>query len=124
MGIFRTLLCFSISLHSHRDAAHLGVYSPNGELLYSYALLEKEEIRKEVRFMACHACHSAMVREYNAETVIHFPGMKGLNIPAVWVFPKFLVCLDCGTTQFVIPDAELKTLTDRDYRTWTDEAVV
>jgi hypothetical protein len=48
--------------------------------------------------------------------------MKGLNIPTVWVFPQLLVCLNCGFTQFTIPDAELKTVTDRDYRGWADEA--
>ena len=50
--------------------------------------------------------------------------MKGLSIPTVLLFPRLLVCLDCGTTQFVIPGAELKTLADRDYRAWTDETAV
>ena len=27
--------------------------------------------------------------------------------PAVFVFPELLVCLRCGTTQFVIPETEL-----------------
>ena len=51
---------------------------------------------------------------------IHFPGMKGLNIPTVWVFPPILVCLDCGQGQFTIPEAERKNLEDRDYRNSDD----
>jgi len=42
--------------------------------------------------------------------------MNGLNIPTVWVFPKISVCMDCGTAQFTIPEAERKELKERDYR--------
>ena len=66
--------------------------------------------------MPCRSCHSGKVREYSAEINIHFPGMKGLDIPAVWVFPTILVCLECGAAQFTIPEAERKTLSERDYR--------
>jgi len=74
--------------------------------------------------MSCQSCHSGQVREYPAEINIHFPGMKGLSMPTVWVFPKLLVCLDCGAAQFAIPDAERKNLADRDYRSWADETAV
>lgn len=74
--------------------------------------------------MCCQSCHSGEVREYTAEINIHFPGVNGLSVPTVWVFPKVLVCLDCGAAQFTIPDAERKTLSDRDYRRWADEAAV
>jgi hypothetical protein len=40
--------------------------------------------------------------------------MKGLNIPTVWVFPRILVCLDCGQAQFTIPEVERKQLIVRD----------
>ena len=71
--------------------------------------------------MVCHSCHSGKVREYRAEINIHLPGIKGLDIPTVWAFPTILVCLNCGTAQFEIPDAERKTLADRDYRGLADE---
>ena len=74
--------------------------------------------------MSCHSCRSGHVLEYPAEVNIYFPGMKGLSIPTVWVFPKLLVCLDCGAAEFLIPDEERKVLIDRDYRDSADEAAV
>ena len=44
-------------------------------------------------------------------------------MPTVWVFPKIVVCMDCGTTQFTIPESERKEL-DRDYRDFVDGAAV
>jgi len=42
---------------------------------------------------------------------MHFlGGLESLNKPLVWVFPKVVVCLDCGAAQFTIPDAEVKLI--------------
>jgi hypothetical protein len=60
--------------------------------------------------MACKSCRSEKQREFGAEICIHFPGLKNLDKPAVLVFPKLLVCLDCGFTQFTVPEAELQCL--------------
>ena len=49
-------------------------------------------------------------REFNGEICIHFPGLKGLNKPLVWVFPKVLVSLDCGFAGFPVPERELSVL--------------
>ena len=73
---------------------------------------------------SCPSCQSANQREFAAEINIHFRGMKGLSIPTVWVFPRILTCLDCGATQFTIPEAERKELADRDYRDWADGAAL
>jgi hypothetical protein len=40
----------------------------------------------------------------------HFPGLKGLDMPIVWVFPKLEVCLECGFAEFEIPETELHVL--------------
>jgi len=32
----------------------------------------------------------------------------------VWVFPKLIVCLDCGTTEFTVPKSELHQLAKGD----------
>ena len=60
--------------------------------------------------MSCKSCHSENQRNFTGEIAIHFPGLKGLNKPLVWVFPKLLACLDCGLTEFAIPDTELRQL--------------
>ena len=69
---------------------------------------------------SCPLCQSANRRELAAEVNIHFPGMKGIDIPSVWVFPRILVCMDCGAAQFTIPEAERRKLADRDYRDFVD----
>jgi len=47
---------------------------------------------------------------FNGEVAIHVPGLEGLNDPIVWVFPKVLVCLHCGVSQFVACETELSVL--------------
>jgi hypothetical protein len=42
--------------------------------------------------------------------MIHFSGLKNLDKPVVMVFPKIMVCLDCGVAQFTMPAAELRLL--------------
>ena len=64
--------------------------------------------------MSCKACQSENQRTLGAEIAIHFPGLKGLDKPVVWVFPKLLVCLNCGFTEFVVPEAELRGLVESD----------
>ena len=44
------------------------------------------------------------------EIAIHFPGLKSIDEPVVWVFPQLAVCLNCGTTEFVVPERELRLL--------------
>ena len=45
---------------------------------------------------------------------IHFPGLKNIDKPVVWVFPELIVCLNCGIAQFVVPEAELRELAKGD----------
>ena len=35
--------------------------------------------------------------------------LENIDKPVVWVFPEVVVCLDCGTAEFV-PEAELRQL--------------
>jgi hypothetical protein len=60
--------------------------------------------------MACRSCGLANQTEFTAEIDIHFPGLRNLDKRPVLVFPKLLVCLDCGFTQLTIPEAELRHL--------------
>jgi hypothetical protein len=66
----------------------------------------------EIWPMFCKSCLSENQRAFSAEVAIHFPGLKGLDKPTVFVFAKFLVCLDCGFAQFVIPETELRRLAE------------
>jgi hypothetical protein len=60
--------------------------------------------------MSCKSCQSQNQREFNGEIAIHSPGLKGLDKPIVWVFPKLAVCLDCGFAEFAVPENERRLL--------------
>ena len=60
--------------------------------------------------MPCKFCESVNQRKFNAEMGIHFLGLKNIDKPVVWVFPDVVVCLDCGTAEFAVPEAELRQL--------------
>src|SRR5271165_6815087 len=60
--------------------------------------------------MSCSSCTSENRLEFGAEMIFHFPGLEALDKPVVWVFPKLLVCMDCGFTEFAIPETELALL--------------
>jgi hypothetical protein len=60
--------------------------------------------------MSCRFCESGDEAEFTAEMIIHFQGLKNVDKPGVWIFPKLLVCLDCGSSQFTVPATELAIL--------------
>ncbi len=60
--------------------------------------------------MSCKSCQSESQPTLNGEVAIHFPGLKGLDKPIVWVYPKLLVCMNCGFTEFAVPETELRRL--------------
>ena len=60
--------------------------------------------------MPCKSCVSTNQKRFIAEMSIHVPGLKNVDKPVVWVFPEIIVCLDCGTAEFAVPEAELRLL--------------
>jgi hypothetical protein len=60
--------------------------------------------------MSRDKCTCENYREFGGEVAIHFPGIKGLKKPVVWLFPKVHVCLDCGYADFTVPESELTVL--------------
>jgi hypothetical protein len=60
--------------------------------------------------MKCKSCTSANQRSFNSEINVHFLGLQNLREPSVFVFPKLLVCMDCGFTEFAIQEADLRLL--------------
>ena len=60
--------------------------------------------------MACRVCVSDSQVEFPAEMLVHPGGLKNLDYSGVKLFPKFLVCVSCGFSQFTVPETELKLL--------------
>jgi hypothetical protein len=60
--------------------------------------------------MACKRCDSGEQKTFNSEIAIHHAARIGLALPTVLVFPKLLVCLQCGFTEFTVPENELQLL--------------
>ena len=60
--------------------------------------------------MSCMLCASDNQAEFTAEIMIHFSGRRNINNPGLLSFPKISVCLDCGFSDFAIPEAELQKL--------------
>jgi hypothetical protein len=53
--------------------------------------------------------------EFLGEICLHFPGgLESLDKPLVWVFPEVAVCLDCGSAQFTVPEAELELIKEKE----------
>jgi hypothetical protein len=58
----------------------------------------------------CRSCGSNNQTQFGSEIMIHFSGLKNLDKPSVMVFPKILICLDCGVTELTVPKAEFDQL--------------
>src|SRR5215813_10162884 len=63
-----------------------------------------------MRKRGCRLCCSENLADFPAEVNIHFPGYEGLEKPTAWVFPKIVVCLDCGYTGLTTAEPELTAL--------------
>jgi hypothetical protein len=61
--------------------------------------------------MSCRSCGSSNQRRFGSEINIHF---SSPDKPTVMVFPILVACLDCGFTEFSIPDAEARLLGEGD----------
>ena len=62
--------------------------------------------------MACVLCASSNEVEFPSEIILHFPfsGLENLDKHGVFVYPKVLVCLDCGLSRFTTPETEAAAL--------------
>jgi hypothetical protein len=61
--------------------------------------------------MPCKECHSEYQREYTSEINVHFQAKDEADKGAVLLFPKLVVCLNCGFTEFTLSENELPLLT-------------
>jgi hypothetical protein len=61
--------------------------------------------------MTCRVCTSENQSRFATEIAIHSPSLS----PAyVFLFPKVVVCMVCGFTEFSIPETELRQLAESD----------
>ena len=60
--------------------------------------------------MSCTLCTSGRQAEFATEVNIHLPGLTNADKPGIFVFPKLLVCLNCGFSGFMTPASELAVL--------------
>jgi hypothetical protein len=63
--------------------------------------------------MPCKSC-GVNQSKFSAEIGIHSPRLKDIDKPVVWVFPELIVCLDCGTAEFIVPEPEVRQLAKGD----------
>jgi hypothetical protein len=60
--------------------------------------------------MSCPLCASGKEKEFSAEMIIHHSGLENLKRSPVLVFPKLLVCMDCGSSRVSIPRIKAESL--------------
>jgi hypothetical protein len=78
----------------------------------TFATTSRRMARTRVREvkMACKSCKLENQYNFNSEIAIHFPGLKGLDKPAVLVFPPVTICLRCGYAEFAVHGEPLEQL--------------
>jgi hypothetical protein len=54
--------------------------------------------------MSSTSCGSNCQKEFASEMILHFSGIKNLDKPGVWIFPKLFVCMDCGFSHFTLQE--------------------
>ena len=64
--------------------------------------------------MSCKSCGSVNQSKFTGEIAFHFTGLKNIDRPVVWVFSELIVCLECGVTEFAVPEAQLCLLAKGD----------
>ena len=77
--------------------------------MHTVFALRPAPTRMEV-IMSCQLCRSSNEAELDSEMVIYFSGLKNLDKPGVWLFPKLLVCLNCGCSRFTVPEGKLASI--------------
>ena len=57
--------------------------------------------------ISCRRCNCDKRHTLSAEIAVHLPN---LGTPHVFLFPKLLVCVNCGFTEFVMSERELRSV--------------
>jgi hypothetical protein len=60
--------------------------------------------------MACRSCGSKVPTEFAAEMSVHVLGLENVDKSTVLIFPRLLVCMNCGFTELTMAENELRLL--------------
>ena len=60
--------------------------------------------------MSCRLCRSNNQESFDGEVVLYLPKLVDVDKPPFPVFPKVLVCLDCGFIEGKLSDGDLGQL--------------
>ena len=60
--------------------------------------------------MPCKSCNGTNQREIYSEIAVHGEVRTKLGAPHLLIFPKLLVCLNCGFVEFTLHEAALRHL--------------
>jgi hypothetical protein len=60
--------------------------------------------------MACRSCGSKDPTGFAAEMSVHVLGLENVDKSTVLVFPRLLVCMNCGFTELTMAENELRLL--------------
>jgi hypothetical protein len=60
--------------------------------------------------MACRSCGSKDQTQFGAEIGVHPLGLEKVDKPMILVFPRLLVCMNCGFTELTMAKNELRLL--------------
>jgi len=63
--------------------------------------------------MPCKKCGSDQRSEFASEINLHFPDLRDPDEQAILLFPRLLVCLTCGFSEFFLSPNELPLVTKR-----------
>ena len=80
------------------------------DLLHSQMLGYPLPSRFEETNMSCRSCGSGTQKAFASEISVHILGLENVDKPAVMVFPRLLVCMDCGFTELAMTENELRML--------------
>ena len=58
--------------------------------------------------MSCRSCGSG--NRVCGRVSVHVLGLENVDKPAVWIFPRLLVCMECGFTELTIEENHLRLL--------------
>jgi hypothetical protein len=66
----------------------------------------------------CNSCASDNLAEFDSEMNIHFSGVRSLDKPSIFAFPKIMICLNCGSLRSTLSAEELRILQKSAARTY------